>query len=177
MAASSLAIRIAGARLRWLVPHLLRHYRRSWPAYAVFFLGIYVFQLHFTLGLNASPSVPYTLFLVHKGAPIERGKLMAFRWNGAGPYPAGATFVKYAAGLPGDRVTRQGLAYFVNGTPVGVAKTHTRQGRPLEPAETGVLPSDCYYAYATHPDSFDSRYREVGCIQESRIIGRAYAVF
>jgi len=50
---------------------------------------------------------------------------MAFRWNGAGPYPEGATFVKIAAGIPGDRVTRIGRAYYINDAFVGVAKTHS----------------------------------------------------
>ena len=177
MRAKSLDLSLAGQRLAWLAPRLGHHYRRWWWAYATFFAGVYAFHLNFTIGINASPSLPYRLFLVEKGAPVVRGGLMAFRWNGAGPYPEGATFVKIAAGLPGDTVTRDGQAVFVNGQSVGLAKSHSLLGRPLEASAPGVLPPDCYYAYATHPDSLDSRYRMVGCIPAAHIIGRAYAIF
>ncbi len=164
-------------RLTWLTPQLGAHYRRRWPAYAAFFAAVYGFHLHFTFGLNASPSLPYMLFLVVKDAPVVRGDLVAFRWHGAGPYPEGATFVKIAAGVPGDTVARDGRAYFVNGQSVGAAKTHTALGRPLEGAATGILPPGRYYVHATHPDSLDSRYALTGWIPQERIIGRAYALF
>ncbi len=176
MTAANPALR-AAARLAWLAPRLAAHYRRLWPLYALFALALYVFHVKFTFGINASPSLPYTLFLVHKGAAVERGQLMAFHWNGAGPYPDGATFVKIAAGVPGDVVSRAGRAFFVNGRPVGIAKTHTLLGKPLEAGTTGVLPPGHYYAWATHPDSLDSRYAMTGWIPRERIIGRAYALF
>ncbi len=140
-------------------------------------VGIFIFHQHFIFGINASPSLPYTFFLVHKDAPVERGQLVAFRWNGAGPYPEGATFVKIAAGIPGDRVTRIGRAFYVNEKFVGIAKTHTLTGRPLEASQPGVLPPGNYYVATTHPDSLDSRYRMTGWIPQARMIGRAYAIF
>jgi conjugal transfer pilin signal peptidase TrbI len=177
MTANSIDLRHTSARLAWLGAHLLHHYRRWWWSYALGAIGLFIFQQHFVFGLNASPSLPYTLFLVHKGEPIARGQLMAFRWHGAGPYREGVTFVKIAAGVPGDRVTRLGRAFYVNGDFVGVAKTHTRLGHVLEASNAGILPPGYYYAAATHPDSLDSRYRLTGWIPEERIIGRAYAIF
>jgi conjugal transfer pilin signal peptidase TrbI len=71
----------------------------------------------------------------------------------------------------------QDRVFHVNGTPVGVAKALSRQGKPLEPGPTGILPAGRYYVRAPHPDSLDSRYRLTGWISESQIIGRAYALF
>ncbi|MES2353141.1 MAG: S26 family signal peptidase [Pseudomonadota bacterium] len=177
MTANSVHLHKVYARLSWLAAYFLNHYCRWFIVYAFAATAVFIFHQHFIFGINASPSLPYTLFLVHKGAPVERGQLVAFRWNGAGPYPEGVTFVKIAAGVPGDRVVRDGRAFYVNGVFVGIAKTHTGLGRPLEVSAPGVLPPGHYYVAATHPDSLDSRYRMTGWIPQERIIGRAYAIF
>lgn len=159
-------------RRRWTI-----HLRRWAIAYLLLMVTAVTFQAHFTLGLNASHSLPHRLFLIHKGESPQRGDYVAFRWHGGGPYPAGATFVKVIAGMAGDAVTREDRNYFVNGTLVGKAKTVSRQGLPLEPGSTGVLPAGRYYVQAPHPNSLDSRYRLTGWISETQIIGRAYALF
>ena len=136
-----------------------------------------LFKTCFTLGLNASPSLPHTLYLIHKGAPVKRGQYVAFRWLGGGPYAAGVTFVKIMAGMPGDNVTQTDRQFFVNGIAAGTAKLLSRNGIPLEAGATGVIPPGRYYVKAPHPDSLDSRYRLTGWISQSQIIGRAYALF
>jgi conjugal transfer pilin signal peptidase TrbI len=153
------------------------HVRRWGIGYLLLAIGAALFQGHFSLGLNATPSLPHHLFLIHKGERPQRGQYVAFRWPGGGPYPAGVTFVKLLAGLPGDRVTRVDRNFYVNGIPVGTAKTVSRQGDPLELGATGALPAGQYYVQAPHPDSLDSRYRLTGWITDHQIIGRAYAIF
>lgn len=156
---------------------LSEHIRRWGLAYLLLIAGAVLFQAHFALGLNASPSLPHRFFLIHKGELPQRGQYVAFRWPGGGPYPADVTFVKVVAGMAGDAVTRADRDFFVNGTHVGQAKTVSRQGVPLELGPTGVLPAGRYYVRAPHPDSLDSRYRLTGWIAESQIIGKAYALF
>ena len=158
---------------RQLGEHFRRHYRGYTGAFALALL----FPHCFAFGLNATESLPHRLYLIHKGAPVHRGDYVAFRWQGGGPYPAGVTFVKLAAGIPGDVVSRVDRAYYVNGTYVGTAKTHGRNGQPLALMGTGVLGEDEYYVQAPHPDSLDSRYRLTGWIPKDRIVGRAYALF
>ncbi len=153
------------------------HVRRWAIAYPLIIVAAVTFQAHFALGLNASPSLPHRFFLIHKGELPQRGQYVAFRWTGGGPYPAGVTFVKLIVGMAGDTVTRADRDFFVNGTSVGQAKTVSRQGTPLEPGPTGVLPSGRYYVRAPHQDSLDSRYRLTGWISDEQIIGRAYALF
>ena len=63
-----------------------------------------------------------------------------------------------------------------NGT-LGIAKTVSRKGHPLEAGPVGVIPDGSYYVFAPHPDSLDSRYAIVGWIKESDLIGRTFAIF
>ena len=164
-------------RLSIFGQRLAVHVRRCWAAYSMLAIAALVFQHYFEFGLNATKSLPNTLYLIHKGESVKRGDYVAFRWQGGGPYPAGVTFIKIVAGVPGDTVSRVDRAYFVNGNYVGTAKTHAKSGEPLELMETGVLQADEYYVHAPHPDSLDSRYRLTGWIPKDRIIGRAYALF
>ena len=136
-----------------------------------------LFKMHFALGLNSSESLPDRVFLIHKGELPARGQYVAFRWAGGGPYAAGVTFVKVAAGVPGDTVTRVERDFFVNGDFVGTAKIQSRSGVPLGVGPTGEIPPRRYYVRAPHPDSLDSRYQLTGWVAESQILGRAYALF
>lgn len=132
---------------------------------------------HYTVGINASLSLPHHVYLIRKGEMPQRGDYVAFRWHGSGPYPVGVTFIKILAGLPGDAVTCSGRSFYVNGLWVGEAKMTSKDGTSLDAGETGVLPPGRYYVRAPHPDSLDSRYRLTGWIGQSQIIGRAYVLF
>ena len=156
---------------------MIHHLRRWFFGYAGAVFVAVIFQHNFSFGINAGASLPHTLFIIHKGAAIHRGDYVAFRWHGGGPYPAGVTFLKVAAGIPGDRVTRIDRDYFVSGRYVGTAKSHGRDGKALVPMRGGVLGADEYYVSAFHPDSLDSRYNLTGWIVKSDLIGRAYALF
>jgi len=156
---------------------LIQRLRRYLFGYAGAACLAVIFQQNFAFGINASESLPNTLYLIYKRAAIHRGDYVAFRWHGGGPYPAGVTFIKIAAGVPGDRVTRINRTYFVNGRFVGSAKTHGRDGNALAPMDDGILGTDVYYVSAPHPDSLDSRYRLTGWIRKNEFIGRAYAIF
>jgi conjugal transfer pilin signal peptidase TrbI len=163
---------------RETVPRRLSEHVRRWGiAYLLLFVAAVLFQAHFAFGCNASASLPYRFFLIHKGEMPQRGQYVAFRWHGGGPYPSGVTFVKVIAGMAGDTVTRADRDFFVNGTHVGQARAVSRQGVPLELGPTGVLPAGRYYVRAPHPDSLDSRYWLTGWVSEEQIIGRAYALF
>jgi conjugal transfer pilin signal peptidase TrbI len=131
----------------------------------------------FTFGLNASQSLPQRLFLIDKGATPARGDLVAFSWQGGGPDPAGATFIKFVAGVHGDHVSDLDGLFHINCTPIARAKTHGLQGQRLEPGPTGVIPPDHYFVHAPHSDSLDSRYALTGWVSRSHVIGKAYALF
>ena len=153
------------------------HLRRWGLAYAAALAGAFWFHTHYALGLNATHSLPGTLYLIERGALPQRGEHVAFRWAGGGPYPAGVTFIKVLAGQPGDTVTRDGATFSVAGTALGQTKPTSRRGEPLEPGPTGTLPKGRYFVFAPHPDSLDSRYALTGWIASEQIIGRARAIF
>ena len=111
-------------------------------AFGVIIIAAVTFQHYFVFGVNATPSLPHTLYLIHKGEPIRRGDLIAFRWAGGGPYIAGITFVKIAAGVPGDTISRHERDYYVNGLYVGTAKRYAKDGAALALMDTGVLNAD-----------------------------------
>lgn len=140
----------------------------AWIAFAGY--G-YRFAENLTTSLNGS-------FYVYKaGEPWKKGDYVAFRSNGGHGYPAGATFIKVVVGVPGDTVSRVDRAFSVGGHYVGLAKTHAKTGEALEAAQGGVIPPGEYFLATPNPDSFDSRYAEIGNVKDMHIIGRARELF
>ena len=172
------------ANLRHAAADFLRHLRRRWYLYLPVF-GIWALaylRLFFDatprvpLLFNWTPSLPSTVALLHSGRPtLRRGDciVFAFAGDGARNYPglAGQPFFKIVRGLPGDTISVAGREVRINGEPVGAAKTHAFDRRPLEPITPGVIPPGRYYVQGLSPDSFDSRYRESGLVRAEQVIG------
>ncbi|MEX0914724.1 MAG: S26 family signal peptidase [Wenzhouxiangellaceae bacterium] len=132
----------------------------------------------YRLGINGTDSLPGVLYLVFKQAtPDTRGDLVAFYPPQNRFYPQGMVFIKQAMGMPGDEVTRQGQDFYINGEYIATAKTHSRSRQPLRPGPTGVIPDGRYFVWTPHPDSYDSRYEDIGWIFNDRVIGRAVRLF
>jgi len=55
-----------------------------------------------SIGYNATPSLPFKLFLIHYHEPVSDGDYIAFRWHGGKPYPDGMVFAKRVVGMAGD---------------------------------------------------------------------------
>ena len=90
---------------------------------------------------------------------------------------AEAPYLKTVRGVPGMHIDmRANRTVFLDGVPLGRAKAHARDGRPLEAIVPGVIPPGHYYLHADHADSYDSRYAEVGLVPRGRILGRAVAL-
>ena len=159
----------------------IRRYPRAWGAFALVSVAGLVFSQYYSLRFTLTESMPYHLVLVEKSPPapgsLRRGDLVAWRWPGGLIYPEGAVFLKMVKGLPGDEVTRIGRDFFVQGEYVGRAKTASRFGHPLEANQPGKVPDGCYYLYAPHKDSLDSRYAAAGYVPHERILGKAYGLF
>ena len=90
---------------------------------------------------------------------------------------AKAPYLKTVRGVPGMRVSvgRNGTVS-LDGVPVGRAKSHALDGRPLQAIAPGTIPQGHYYLHADHADSHDSRYAEIGLVPAARILGRAVAM-
>jgi len=175
-AASVAVLRLCRWIQRGFTP-LAAELRQRWQLHVIIALVVAACYQH--LLFNLTPSLPYVLAVLERGATVERGDLIVFRFEGGeiGPYLKGQWFFKRVAGLPGDTVEVEGQNVFVNATPVGFAKPRTRTGEPLEPIVPGPIPPGRYYVQGTHPDSFDSRYRVNGLIHAEQIVGVAHKVF
>ena len=86
-------------------------------------------------------------------------------------------YLKTVRGSPGMTVSvGPDRTVFLDGVPVGRAKSHALDGRPLVAVAPGVIPPGHYYLFADHADSHDSRYAEIGLVPRGRILGRAVAM-
>lgn len=129
-----------------------------------------------TVGVNLSSSVDGRVFLVLKREVPKRADLVAF-WPPENRFYQNIWFVKYAAGVEGDLVDVADRNFFINGEFVGRAKETSLAGEPLSPSSGGVVPEDHYFVWTAHPDSFDSRYEDIGFVSKNRVIGRAIRIF
>ncbi|MBK9132433.1 MAG: signal peptidase I [Gammaproteobacteria bacterium] len=126
------------------------------------------------LGINGTESLPGLFYLVWKNeVPETRGDLIAFYPPANRFYSSRMFFIKKAIGLPGDMVSRKGEDFYLNDDYIGTAKTHSHSGVLLKPGPTGVIPEGKYFVWTPHPDSYDSRYEDIGWISKESIIGRA----
>lgn len=149
--------------------------RKRLPYAVVALLMIWIFSQHFALAWVVTESVGASMALVQKGVPPHKGDLFVFEYNGPelGNHRKGEVFVKYLVGVPGDKVERVGRNFSIDGKQLGVAKTHSMGGVPLEASQPGVIPPGYVYAYAPHKDALDSRYALLGLVPQSAVIGRA----
>ena len=86
-------------------------------------------------------------------------------------------YLKTVRGLPGMRIDVEADGTVrLDGVPLGRAKTHALDGRPLAAIAPGTIPDGHYFLYADNVDSHDSRYAEIGLVPRARITGRAVAL-
>ncbi len=129
------------------------------------------------LAINTTHSLPQHLFLIIKHQPVHRGDYIAFYPPVNPLYRRHQLFIKQIAGIAGDKVELKKNCFYVHSQRIGIAKPRSRLGSPLTPSKTGVLGQGEYFVYTPHPDSFDSRYQQLGWVSETKVVGRAFAVF
>ena len=167
----------------WLVarPSLHPFHRRfaKWALASFALIGALAFATvaipdDVLIGINVTDSLPGLVYVVRAGErPTVRGDTVAFRPPPNRFYPQRMVFVKKIQGLPGEHVTRVGRDFFINGKYVATAKWRARSGEPLVPGPVGVIPAGTYFVWTPHPDSYDSRYEDIGWIPAERLVGRA----
>lgn len=131
---------------------------------------------YYFIAYNESDSLPQRVFLVKKReTSFKRGDYIVFRKKSLEKY--NQAFIKLVAGVGGDQVDVKGDDYAINNQHLGTAKKFRKTGVPTNTSEGGIIPNGKYFVYAPHKDSFDSRYEEIGWIDSSDVIGRAYPIF
>ena len=142
-----------------------------WPSVLMGVSGNY-----YSIGINDSDSLPSRAYLIRKGVlPQTKGEYVAFVKKGN--RRVGDTgFIKIIGGKSGDTVTEVERRYYIDGHYIGTAKTHSLQNEPVEKAPAGLIPQGYYFVYGLHKDSYDSKYKEIGLVAESEVIGTAIPV-
>ncbi|MFT3815737.1 MAG: conjugative transfer signal peptidase TraF [Acidovorax sp.] len=168
----------------------LRHMRRRWylylPVFAIWgfaYVRLFVDPTpRMPILVNWTPSLPYHLALMrYQRSQVHRGDLIVFAFAGQAQAHyrglRGQPFFKQVRGVPGDVVTVAERTVFVNGEPVGLAKTHAYDGYPLAPIAPMVIPAGHYYVQGVGPHSFDSRYAESGLVRAEQVVGIVMPIF
>jgi len=152
------------------------------------------------LQARSPQSVPFTAGVALPPPPAWKpGDLVQFRTRDLRPYyPAGTIFAKRVAGRGGDRLTRLGRDFYVNGRYAASAVATDSRGRPaplFTPASTPAplcqhpplflracrepllprIPDGHLFVLGTHERSYDSRYW--GLVDPGEIIGRVATLF
>jgi len=136
-----------------------------------------VIQFYY-ISWNFSPSLPYTMFVVEKRGLPQKGGFVVFNFPGKQFYNPKDRFVKKVVGVPGDRVEVRGREVFLNGESVAVAKEKSVKGIPLAQLNfNGVIPEGKLFVLGMTKDSYDSRYEDVGLVDQNRIIWTGHPVF
>lgn len=151
----------------------------------VLFISIVLFVIlyYFVQGVagkriiyNTTPSLDgYVYLLDMNNKQITRNSLVAF-YPPENPFYKEKGLLKQVWGMPGDKVEfKADGAFYINDIYKGKAKKQSSAKKPveLEQSENGTIKSGQYFVGTPHPDSFDSRYKYIGNINEKNIIGIA----
>ncbi len=130
---------------------------------------------------NASASVPIGLYAVRPIGDLTVTDLVVARppeplakWLGERRYlPIGAPLIKRVAGLPGQKICRDGLDVSVDGIVMAQARESDHLGRPLLVWRGCfvLLPGEIFLLNWDEPASLDGRY--FGAFPIEAVVGRA----
>ena len=133
------------------------------------------------ISVTMTPSLKYRVFFLRYGINVfHQGEYALFSISEI-PLPASHTrkekvAIKRVGCREGQVLQAKGLDFYCNGTFLGKAKTHDKQGTPSPPfSYDGPVPPDRYFVVGDSIDSYDSRY--FGFIRKEDIHARAYPIF
>ena len=135
------------------------------------------FISHYQFAWNTTNSLPQKLFIIKIAELPVKNDYIMFYAPITSTLKQKDTIIKKVVGISVDIVTKEGQAFYIDGKKMAVAKTHSLKGRPLQTGTVGMIPKGKYFAWTPHIDSYDSRYDEIGLIDERTIIGVAYPLF
>lgn len=144
-------------------------------------ISTFVWRSEPRLVWNASASVPIGLYAVRPIGALTVTDLVVARppepladWLDERRYlPKGAPLIKRVAGLPGQKICRDGLDVSVDGIVMARARERDQLGRPL-PVWRGCFllhPGQIFLLNWDEPASLDGRY--FGAFPIEAVVGRA----
>lgn len=139
----------------------------------------YAINPYYQLGFNTSDSLGGYVYLIKKvGLPMT-GDVVAFYPPKPNQTETKYPFLKIVKGVPGDRIKSTAREIYINNQFVAKAKEKAKNGNPLQVSvfNNGFIPPKHYFIWSPHKDSYDSRYKDIGLIEKSKIIGIATKLF
>lgn len=136
------------------------------------FVSIFFGLESFPFRINTSTSLPYRIFLRKQKGEVKRHIYVSFS------HPENTKpLVKQVVGLPGDHIEKREDHILVNGFDCGKVVSITKTGNRVTPLDCEVIPEGYLFVYASHPESFDSRYQEFGLVEIDKIEEELWPVF
>lgn len=120
-----------------------------------------------------SHSLPYKVYWLIKDRNFtpQKNQLVAMYEHDT-KYVHDTKFIKIVGGVFGDRIKIIDEQMWINDNLIGKLRTHTNGHKPLTPINNQIIPPGWIFVYATHINSFDSRYMEFGLVNVNKIIGK-----
>lgn len=126
----------------------------------------------FGIRRNISDSLPFSFFLCTKLTEIQSQMYVALE------NPKSSCMIaKQVIGLPGDCITIRNRVLYINDVKYGIIRETTRSGSPIDSIQEGVIPEGYVFVYASHLDSYDSRYAEFGLVALSQLKEKLWPLF
>jgi conjugal transfer pilin signal peptidase TrbI len=128
----------------------------------------------FGLRVNASDSLPYSLFIGVKADPknIKRSTIVSFSHS-----QVEGILAKRVSGLSGDTIRIEDDEVYVGDLCIGEVYRITPSGRILSPIQEQTIPEGYVFVSGQHSQSYDSRYAEFGLIKLEDIKDVLWPIF
>lgn len=147
----------------------------------IFSITILVWLIHpnFKIIINHSESLTIHFAVIKKGKiPVQKDDIFVFSVAENPHYKMkNINFIKLLGGKAGDKIVVDADEVYIGDKLIGKAKKTSLKGNDLTIISDGTIPPNKFFAYTPHKDSFDSRYKDLGLIDEKDIIGTAIFAF
>ena len=139
-----------------------------------FFICLILISQFVVVRWNLSSSLPGYIFIGTSWTfTPQRGDIISFDHP---RFPA--PIAKIVVGTAGDTINIINEQIIVNHVERGrILDKSPTSGKPLIPIQPCTIPKGYVYVWASHPESYDSRYAEIGLIHISRIKERLWRLF
>jgi conjugal transfer pilin signal peptidase TrbI len=147
-------------------------YKKAIWVFVLTFVGFGVVTDNCAIVLNNSNSCAVKCFLqVSKISPQKGDFTLVDHANGK-------RLIKKIIGRSGDKISYDANQNLLVGNfKVGKILDKDSKNQPLHSISACNIPQNYVFLYAPHPQSFDSRYQEVGLIHQDNLKGKLIAIF
>jgi conjugal transfer pilin signal peptidase TrbI len=125
--------------------------------------------------INITPSLPYTIFIANYfSKELTKGAYCAVKRGVIAP----EKLLKQIMGVPGDILEVKEDKVFINDKFIAqLVKKSSRSGTVYHAISSQIIPNDKYFLFASHKESYDSRYEEFGLVDIKNIEREVWPIY